>query len=126
GMRQLLYGIAAIERALPKLLIVPGIFADRERDFAAIHQEEGLRFGGDEVTRFVEHIVRRQQHFGLAEQDAASHQYGRAIGGALTGERLRRAYVSGDRGERQRGRLGGQTFQLLRGAFHEGGFLNQV
>ena len=112
-MRQFLDGVAAIERALPKLLVVPGVLADGERDFAAIQKENRLGLGGDEVARLVEHIVGGQQHLGLPEQDIAARQHGGAIGGALTGGGLRGADVSGDHGDRERGGLGCQTFQLL-------------
>src|SRR5690242_664739 len=76
---QLLDGIAAIELPLPELFVVPGVLADRERNLRAIERVDLLAFGRHEVTRFIEDIVRRQQHLGLPEPDTSFFENRRAV-----------------------------------------------
>jgi hypothetical protein len=125
-MRQFLHGIAAVERSLPKLLVVPGVFADGERDLAVVQEQEGLRLGRDEIARLVEHVVGGQQHFGLTKQNVAARQHGGAVGSALTCGRFGGADVAGDHAKRQSGGLGRQTFQLAAGSLHKRGLLDQI
>ena len=50
GLRELLNGVAAVEPALPKLLVVPGVFADRERGLLSLDGEWKLLHGARDVS----------------------------------------------------------------------------
>src|SRR5260221_3283247 len=62
-LRQFRDRIALVEAALPVLLVIPGVLADREGQTVSIESGEGWRLAGEEVAGFVEHDVGRQQHF---------------------------------------------------------------
>src|SRR5437667_7452214 len=57
---KLLHGIAAIEAALPILLVVPDVFADRKRRLGSANLNGKLLLGGLEVARLVENVVSRE------------------------------------------------------------------
>src|SRR5439155_25968803 len=74
-LRQLRDRIALVEAALPVLLVIPGVLADGECETASIESGEVWRIAGQEVAGFVEHVVSRQQHLRLPEDDPAAPEY---------------------------------------------------
>ena len=71
---QVLDRVDAIKAPIPKMLIVPGVFADREGHRLAIDADDLLMIGGREVPHLVEDIVAGQQPLRLQEIDLAVAQ----------------------------------------------------
>ena len=71
-------GIARVTPPLPKLLVVPGVFANRDRHFLRLEAAELLDACRVGIARFVENVVIRQQHLDLAVYDtpAVDHRSG--------------------------------------------------
>ena len=78
-MSEFLHGVALIEPAVPKRLIVPGVFANGDRDRSNSQRGEFLAFGRTEVALLVEDVVVRQQHLMLAEGDLAALEHGGSV-----------------------------------------------
>src|SRR6185369_8187606 len=88
-----------IKLPIPEVLIVPGVFADRQRNFGVAELDQLLLLGRSEISGLVEDVIGRKQALGLDEGNAAIAQQGRRIHHALAGARLGWAGESGDYGD---------------------------
>ena len=119
-------GIAGVERALPELLVVPGVLADGDGEALVAGGEQVLMIGGDEVAVFVEDVVGGEEGFGLAEDDFATPDDGGGIGGAFAGGLVGASDVAGEDGDGEAGGFGGELLDSLLGAEEEAGLFDQV
>ena len=126
GFEQLFDGVALVEALFPKAAVVPGVFADGERDRNAAQGAQIFALGGAEVTGFVEHVVVRQQHFALPENDFAALDQGGAVEGALAGFGFGMPDVTADDAESEVGGFAGEAVELALATFEEGGFFDEI
>ena len=126
GPHQLFHRIHVIPPRLPETLVVPRVFADRNRDALARDLADRLRGCRREIALLVEHVIERQQALVLNEGYAAFFkQRGRVVhmfaGRAWSGRRIAAQYrdpgIVCPRGQLQQNRLG---------ALNERRFLQQI
>src|SRR4029077_5511125 len=73
------YGIALVEALGPEIFVVPAIFANGDAQYFGIQPEDVLRVSGLEIARFIEHVVRGQQHLALLENNFSVGDESRGI-----------------------------------------------
>ncbi len=66
-MTRLLGRVARVELLIPEMLVVPDVFADGDADGCAAKFVNTGRVAGLEISRFVENVVKRQEHFRVVE-----------------------------------------------------------
>ena len=123
---EFLNGIALITAALPKLLVIPAVFADGNGDFFAAQMAEFLGGAGQKIAGFVENVVIGQEHFDLLEDDFAMVDDGGGVLGADGGAFGRVGDVAEDEGGFEVGALAGDGFKGGGGAVEEGLLLDQI
>jgi hypothetical protein len=123
---QFIDGIALIEALFPEILVVPGIFANGERDRVGTEVEEVLPVGGAEVALLVEDVVIGQQHFALAEMDVAALEDDGGVPDALAIVSFDGFDGAANDGDAERGGGGGEFLNFEFGLFEEGGAIEEV
>jgi hypothetical protein len=112
---------------LPEKLIVPGIFADGEREALACKGVQALALGGSKITLFVEDVVEGQKPFGLDELDNAVPQQSSRVRDLFTRSGRRRGNAAAENG--QRGSGGGRSGNFrhrLAASCHEGWLVKKI
>src|ERR1019366_4835071 len=71
---QVLHGIDSVQLTVPEILVVPRVFANRERKLLAVKGQQLLAIGGREVAHLVKHVVAGQQAFRLDGGDLSLTQ----------------------------------------------------
>ena len=65
--RQFGYRVAIVAPHRPEILIVPDVFTNRNSQFFLAKRKNLLFRSRLKISRFVEHVIRWQQHFALLE-----------------------------------------------------------
>ena len=102
--------VAVVAAIRPEILVVPRVFANRHAKRLAMKLHGLLFFRRMEITRFIEHVVRGQQHLALLENDFAAAQQRCLVGDRFQRAVLHSAHESNNRRNRQRP---GQRLQLF-------------
>src|ERR1035438_10103516 len=102
GGDQVLDRIDTVQATVPKVLVVPGILADRKREWCPVEGDYGLLVSRSEVADFVENVVGRQEPLALDGCDFPIGKQSRGIQDRLAGSRLRRCDQAADDGYTQR------------------------
>ncbi len=92
---QLFHRIDFVEPPLPEVLVVPGVFADGDRQPHAVQLDHLLPLCRREVTLLVEDVVERQQPLVLLEHEVALVQQNSRIHGRLARATLSRQRHAG-------------------------------
>src|SRR5882724_5352257 len=106
------------------MLVVPGVFADRQGNLLAAEIEQLLALGGGEIAHLVEDIVGRKQHLRLDEFDAAGPQQSRRVHHRLAGIGMSRSDKPAD--HRNSLRFGGNLLDALAVARNKRWTLDEV
>src|SRR5580692_7826364 len=93
---QVLYRIHAVQTAVPKVLIVPSILANRKCKWNIVEWNYGLLVRGSKVAYLVEHIVGWQEPFRLDGCDLPVPKQGRRVQNGFAGGRFRRRDQAAD------------------------------
>src|SRR5262249_15769405 len=72
GANQLFHGINAVQTLVPEVLVVPGVFANGQRDSATVERNQLLLSCWGEVAQLVKDVVGRQQHLRLQKGYSAA------------------------------------------------------
>ncbi len=99
GSNQIVDRIAVIQTAAPECLVVPCIFADRERDGLAANANRPLHRSRHKRAHLVKYIVGGQQALGLNEVDSAVPQQRGGVHHRLSRLRSGRRRETGDDGK---------------------------
>src|ERR1700722_3050863 len=96
------YGVAVVEAVGPEAFVVPTIFADGDAELFGAKGKNQLAARGLKVARFVEDIVRGEEHFALLEKNFAVGDECCGVGYGFAGFVHGVAYESHERWERDR------------------------
>src|ERR1019366_7555129 len=95
---QVLHRIDSVQLTVPEILVVPRVFANRERELLAVKGQQLLAIGGREVAHLVKHVVAGQQAFRLDGGDLSIAQQRRRVHHRLAGSRTGGSNQTADHG----------------------------
>ncbi len=111
-LHNFVYRVALVQLLRPKSRFVPRVFANRNAQQFRAERKRKLSFRRLKIARFVEHVVRRQEHLALLEHYAAVAQQRRGVGHRLAPAIRHRAGITHNRRQRHARRQFLQLFAV--------------
>ena len=124
AVNQCFDGIEGVQTLIPEMLVVPGVFANRERHLLAAKRKQLLAFRRSEIAHLVENVIGGQQHLRLQESDATVVEQRRGIHHRLAALRLGWSDQTANHGDAAS--LGCNVFSAFAIVLNERGALHQI